>query len=342
MIDVLSLDIKELEDMLVSRGYERYRAKQIFAFLYKHRVERFEDMTVLKKGMRQELSRDFFIYKFKSVSISVGNDKAKKYLFRLEDDNLVETVLIPMGRGKYTICVSTQVGCKRGCKFCATGRMGFRRDLRVSEIVNQVRYVLRDNDLKTANIVYMGMGEPLDNYDNTIKSISILLNEYGFSISKRRITISTCGIIPALEKLKKDMANINLAISLHSVIDKKRSMIMPVNNQYPIGKVLEILKDFPIPRRKRVTLEYVMIKHVNDTETDARALLRVMSHFKCKLNIIPLNRHDLIGTKFEPTPIDEIERFAQFLRNKGMFVTIRKSKGSDINAACGMLATKVS
>ncbi len=342
MIDILSLGLEELEELLLEMGFERYRAKQIFSFLYKQRVDSFDDITVLKKDVRNFLKDKFYINKLEVVSSFQGKDGAKKYLFKLKSGHFIESVLIPMESGKYTICVSTQAGCRMGCRFCATGRVGFKRNLSTSEIVEQVRFILKDSGLKTANVVYMGMGEPLDNYENTVKSIKILMDEFGLAISKRRITLSTCGILPELEWLKRDLPYINLALSLHSVIDEKRSLIMPVNLKHPVGKVLESLKDFPIPRRKRITFEYVMIKGVNDTKEDARALLRVMSNFKCKLNIIPLNKHDLMGTKFEPTPLNEIERFADYLRGKGMFVTIRKSKGSDINAACGMLAAKVS
>ena len=324
MIDILSLELSELEGLLTSKGYERYRARQIYSFLYKQKVYDFDSITVLKKETRRELKEEFFIYQFKVRSISVGRDGAKKYLFELMDGSLIESVLIPMERNRFTICVSTQAGCRMGCKFCATGRMGFRRNLTASEIVEQVRFILKDNDLKIANVVYMGMGEPLDNYDNTVKSIRILMDEYGLGISKRRITLSTCGITTALARLKKDLPHINLALSLHSAISEKRSMIMPVNKEYPIDEVLKILKNFPIPRRKRITFEYVMIKGLNDTKEDIRALIRVMSKFKSKLNIIPLNKHDLIGTKFEPTPIEDIEKFAQTLRNRGFFITVRK------------------
>jgi len=342
MIDILSLEFKELEELLLEMGFERYRARQIFSFLYKQKVDSFDDITVLKKEFRSFLKNRFYLNKLELVSSFQGKDGAKKYLFKLNDGNFIESVLIPMENGRYTICVSTQAGCRMGCKFCATGRMGFKRSLLASEIVEQVRFILKDSGLKTANVVYMGMGEPLDNYESTVKSIKILMDDFGLAISKRRITLSTSGILPELEWLKRDLPHINLALSLHSVIDRKRSLIMPVNLKHPVGKVLESLRDFPLPRRKRITFEYVMIKGINDTKEDAKALLRVMSNFKCKLNIIPLNKHDLMGTKFEPTPLDEIERFADYLRGKGMFVTIRKSKGSDINAACGMLAAKVS
>ncbi|WP_025209503.1 23S rRNA (adenine(2503)-C(2))-methyltransferase RlmN [Hippea sp. KM1] len=342
MIDVLSLEYHELRDILLGLGYERYRAEQIFSFLYKQKVSSFDDITVLKKDVRKALAEQFFIYRIEKQSVSSSDDGTRKYLFKLNDGVFIESVLIPMNRGRFTICVSTQAGCRMGCKFCATGRMGFKRNLTTSEIVSQVVYILKDNNLKTANVVYMGMGEPLDNYNNTVKSIRILSDERGLSISKRRITLSTAGITPAIRKLKKDLPNINMALSLHSVISDKRSMIMPINETYPVDEVLDELKDFPMPKRKRITFEYVMIKGINDTKEDLKSLVRVMSKFRCKLNIIPLNKHDLLGTKFDPTPLDEIEAFADYLRNKGMFVTIRKSKGSSINAACGMLATRAS
>ncbi|WP_035587623.1 23S rRNA (adenine(2503)-C(2))-methyltransferase RlmN [Hippea jasoniae] len=341
MIDILSLTRDELESIVIGFGWERYRVDQIFGFLYKQRIDSFDEITTLKKEMRNQLKEFFYIYPVEVKVKKVSGDGTIKYIFKLIDNSFIESVLIPMTRGRFTICVSTQVGCRMGCRFCATGRMGFKRNLTASEIVAQVRFILKDNNLKTANVVYMGMGEPLDNYSNTTKSIKILMDEMGLSISKRRITLSTCGIVKGIERLKKDLPYINMALSLHSVDNEKRSLIMPINKAYPVEKVLNSLADFPLPRRKRITFEYVMIKGLNDTHKDAKALVKLSGRFRCKINIIPLNKHDLIGTDFEPSQEETIEEFASYLRKKGVFVTVRQSKGSEINAACGMLATDI-
>jgi 23S rRNA (adenine2503-C2)-methyltransferase len=340
MIDILSLNKDKLQEHIISMYVEKYRANQIFTFLHKHRIDNFEKISVIKKEFREILKKNFYIPKIECAKETTSQDKTIKYLFKLGDGQKIETVLIPMKDNRYTICVSTQVGCKMGCKFCATGKMGFTRNLTTSEILLQIYYILNEQQLNHVNIVYMGMGEPLDNYDNVVNSIKILIDEDGSNISKRRITLSTCGLIEKIEKLKKDLPNINIALSLHSAIDEKRSKLMPINQTHKLIDVMESLKTFPLPRRKRITFEYIMIKGVNDTKEDKTAILRLLSNYKSKLNIIPLNIHDLIDTEFEPTPRKEIENFAEFLRSKGMFVTIRDSKGSQIDAACGMLAAK--
>ncbi len=340
MIDILSLTKKELGAYITDTGLELYRAKQLFSFLHKHFVRDINDITTIKKDIRVQLKEQFFIPSIECIQTTKAEDGTVKYLFKLEDSNTVESVFIPMKNDRNTICVSTQIGCKMGCKFCATGKMGFVRNLKTSEIVLQVEYIMKKHGLKSINVVYMGMGEPLDNYENTVKSVFILTDEDGINISRRRITLSTCGITPAIEQLKNDLAHINIALSLHSAIDKKRSFLMPINKKYPLNEVMDSLKTFPLPRRKRITFEYVMIKGINDGVEDRKALLRLLSNYKSKLNIIPLNSHDLIDSNLKPPSNTEIEKFADFLRQKGMFVTIRNSKGSAIKAACGMLATK--
>ncbi len=341
MIDILSLTKQELNNILIDMGFEPYRSKQVFSFIYKHCINDIDEITTIKKDARRILKERFFIPSINCVDESVADDGTVKYLFELNDLRKIESVFIPMKDNKNTICVSTQVGCKMGCKFCATGKMGFFRNLCASEIILQVRYIIKKHALKHVNVVYMGMGEPLDNYENSVKSMFILIDKDGMNISKRRITISTCGITPKIEQLKNDLPYINIALSLHSAIDNKRSYLMPVNKKYPLRDVMESLKTFPLPHRKRITFEYVMIDGINDKNEDKKALLRLLSTYKSKLNIIPLNKHDLLETTFNPAPDHKIDEFATFLRDKGMFVTIRDSKGSSINAACGMLATKV-
>ncbi len=341
MIDILSLTKDELRGILEERGFKKYRYKQIFSFLHKHLIDDFDEITVIKKSVREELKGIFCIKDSKNVQEELSNDNAVKYLFEFDDSVSIESVLIPMkdDKSRFTICVSTQAGCKMGCLFCATGKMGFKRNLTASEIIFQIRYIVKKHHLENINVVYMGMGEPLDNYENVIKSIKILSDEDGLNISKRKITLSTCGIVPSIERLKQDLPNINIALSLHSAINKKRDLLMPINKTYPLDAVMRSLKGFPLPHRKRITFEYVMIKGVNDTEEDKKALLKLLSTYKSKLNIIPLNKHQLMDVDIEPSSSEKIEEFSRYLREKGVFVTVRKSKGSSINAACGMLAT---
>jgi 23S rRNA (adenine2503-C2)-methyltransferase len=338
MQNFFNFTLFELEEYMLELGLDKYRARQLFNFIYAKGFDEFLDISVLKKTDRNMLSEKLFIPKLES-SLIKDTDGTTKFLFKLLDGQAVESVLIPMKEGKNTICVSTQVGCKMNCKFCATAKLGFIRNLQPWEIVYQVRYIynqIKKETYKTPNIVFMGMGEPLDNYENVIKAVLIINNEYGLSISRRRITVSTCGIVPKIEELKKDLAYINLAVSLNAADNLKRSYLMPINNSYPIEELINSAKDFPLPERKRLTFEYIMIKGFNDTQEDIKNLIKLLKPIKCKLNLIPLNKH-LYSENLYPSNIQTIENFAKQLRDKNMFVTVRKSKGESINAACGML-----
>lgn len=338
MQNFFNFTLFELEGYMLELGLDKYRARQLFNFIYAKGFDEFLDISVLKKTDRNMLSEKLFIPKLES-SLIKDTDGTTKFLFKLLDGQAVESVLIPMKEGKNTICVSTQVGCKMNCKFCATAKLGFIRNLQPWEIVYQVRYIynqIKKETYKTPNIVFMGMGEPLDNYENVIKAVLIINNEYGLSISRRRITVSTCGIVPKIEELKKDLAYINLAVSLNAADNLKRSYLMPINNSYPIEELINSAKDFPLPERKRLTFEYIMIKGFNDTQEDIKNLIKLLKPIKCKLNLIPLNKH-LYSENLYPSNIQTIENFAKQLRDKNMFVTVRKSKGESINAACGML-----
>ncbi|HHS49093.1 MAG TPA: 23S rRNA (adenine(2503)-C(2))-methyltransferase RlmN [Desulfurella acetivorans] len=338
MQNFFNFTLFELEEYMLELGLDKYRARQLFNFIYAKGFDEFLDISVLKKTDRNMLSEKLFIPKLES-SLIKDTDGTTKFLFKLLDGQAVESVLIPMKEEKNTICVSTQVGCKMNCKFCATAKLGFIRNLQPWEIVYQVRYIynqIKKETYKTPNIVFMGMGEPLDNYENVIKAVLIINNEYGLSISRRRITISTCGIVPKIEELKRDLAYINLAVSLNAADNLKRSYLMPINNSYPIEELINSVKDFPLPERKRLTFEYIMIKGFNDTQEDIKNLVKLLKPIKCKLNLIPLNKH-LYSENLYPSSIQTIENFAKQLRDKNMFVTVRKSKGKSINAACGML-----
>lgn len=338
MENFLDFTLTELEEYILNLKLEKYRAKQLFSFVYTKGADDFSTISVLKKSDRNTLNEKFFIPKLEYSTIK-DKDGTTKFLFKLPDNCFIESVLIPMGAGKNTVCVSTQVGCKMNCKFCATGKLGFIRNLKTWEIIYQVRHIynlIKKDTTKTPNIVFMGMGEPLDNYENTIKAVFILNNEHGLGISRRRITLSTCGLVPKIEQLKKDLPFINLAISLNAADNFKRSYLMPINMTYPIEKLLKCVKDFPLPERKRLTFEYIMIKDFNDTQEDINNLIKLLKSVRCKINLIPLNQHNE-NDNFFPSNNQIIEHFAQQLRNKNMFVTVRKSKGESINAACGML-----
>jgi len=338
MQNFFNFTLFDLEEYMLELGFDRYRARQLFNFIYAKGFDEFLDISVLKKLDRNMLSEKLFIPKLESNPIK-DTDGTTKFLFKLLDGQAIESVLIPMKEGKNTICVSTQVGCKMNCKFCATAKLGFIRNLQTWEIVYQVRYIynqIKKETHRTPNIVFMGMGEPLDNYENVIRAILIINNEHGLSISRRRITVSTCGIVPKIEELKKDLAYINLAISLNAADNLKRNYLMPINNSYPIEELINSAKDFPLPERKRLTFEYIMIKGFNDTQEDIKNLIKLLKPIKCKLNLIPLNKH-LYSENLYPSDAQTIENFAKQLRDKNMFVTVRKSKGESINAACGML-----
>jgi 23S rRNA (adenine2503-C2)-methyltransferase len=338
MQNFFNFTLFDLEEYMLELGFDRYRARQLFNFIYAKGFDEFLDISVLKKLDRNMLSEKLFIPKLESSPIK-DTDGTTKFLFKLLDGQAIESVLIPMKEGKNTICVSTQVGCKMNCKFCATAKLGFIRNLQTWEIVYQVRYIynqIKKETHRTPNIVFMGMGEPLDNYENLIRAILIINNEHGLSISRRRITVSTCGIVPKIEELKKDLAYINLAISLNAADNLKRNYLMPINNSYPIEELINSAKDFPLPERKRLTFEYIMIKGFNDTQEDIKNLIKLLKPIKCKLNLIPLNKH-LYSENLYPSDAQTIENFAKQLRDKNMFVTVRKSKGESINAACGML-----
>ncbi len=339
-MDIFSVTTIQLERIIVKLGVEKYRAKQILSSLYKHHINSIEEITVLKKELRKTLKDFLRIDRPKLINLQRAKDGVEKFLFELHDGNTIETVLIPMKDNRKTICISTQVGCKMGCRFCATGYLGFKRNLTPGEIVSQVEYVMKTGGIRAPNVVYMGMGEPLDNYNSFLQSLRILTDKYCLNISPRKITLSTCGLTDKLNRLKKDFPHINLAISLHSVDERKRSNIMPINKKYPLKALLQAVKDFPIPKRKRVTFEYIMFNGFNDTKEDEKLLLRILSNQKSKLNIIPYNLHPIISSNLKPTSMEKIVQFAENLRKKGVFVTIRDSKGHEISGACGMLIAK--
>ena len=335
------IDIKELtKDQLVlwleRRGLKSYRATQIFKWVYLHQADTFEMMTDLGKETRNLLSHHFLINRLEKAQTETSVDGSIKYLFKLEDGKHVESVLIPE-KNHYTICISSQVGCAQGCRFCLTAKSGFVRNLTKGEIISQVRDISNqiDGSKRLSNIVLMGMGEPLANYHNVINAVNIITdNDTGLGISKRRLTISTAGLIPRLDDLGRDTA-INLAISLNATDNKTRDMLMPINRKYPIEKLLEACSKYPLMPHRRITFEYILIKGINDSLDDAKRLVKLLRPIRAKINLIPFNTFP--GSNFQRPEESAILNFKDILNKNNFTAIIRHSKGQDISAACGQL-----
>ncbi len=331
----------------------KFRAKQIYQWIYQKYVENFDEMKNIPKSLREELEQKYLLYPIKIINVEVSKDGSKKYLFQTEDGYTMETVLLPMKEqvedddgkivkeSKYTICVSSQVGCKIGCAFCLTAKGGFQRDLTPGEIVAQVLLLKKENNIsanRRVNIVYMGMGEPLDNLDNVVQAIKIFNEQDGLSIGMRRQTISTSGLSTQIKRLAEMNLGVLLAISLHAVDDQLRETLMPINKAYNIESVIDAVKAFPIDQRKRVMFEYLVMKNLNDDITSAKKLVKLLHGIKAKVNLIYFNPYP--NSPFQ-RPLDEdMERFKQYLNEHGVICTIRQSKGLDISAACGQLKEK--
>jgi len=335
-LDIGGLERPALEAALAERGHERFRARQIFRWVYRRGVTDLDAMSDLPRGLRAALASELVLATPVIVARERSTDGTEKFLLRLTDGRQIESVFIP-DTPAMTFCISTQVGCAMACAFCLTGKMGLVRNLAAGEIVGQVRLLadtlaLRD---KAFNIVLMGMGEPLHNYDETMKAIRILADEHGFALPPRRITLSTVGLLPALERLAHEPVMPNLAISLHAPTDLQRARLVPINTKYGVTDIIEACKRFPLKRRSRITFEYVLLAGVNDSPADARMLARLLAGVKSKVNLIPLNAAP--GIAFERPSDAAIDRFARSLSERGLTVSVRKSRGRDIRAACGQL-----
>jgi 23S rRNA (adenine2503-C2)-methyltransferase len=335
-IDIKGLDSRETEDLVVGLGMEAYRGRQIRQWIFKRLACSFEDMTDLPKSMRTLLKEQASIRPIEKIKHQVSEDGTEKYLFRLSDGLSIESVLIPE-KDHYTLCISSQAGCAMGCRFCLTAKQGLKRNLKPSEIVDQVIQVKQSMDEpdRMTNIVLMGMGEPLANYDAVVKAMRTLVNENGANFSHRKVTLSTCGLIPQMKQLGQDIT-VNLAISLNAADDTTRSFLMPINKKYPLKDLIEACKDFPLPNRRMLTFEYILIEGVNDRNADARELCGLLSRLRAKINLIPLNSHT--GLNMSPPPMDSILKFQKILLENHFTAIIRKSKGNDILAACGQLS----
>jgi len=337
-INLLGHTLSDLESILVELGEKKYKGRQIFKWLYGSLEHDFNQMTDLSMELRKKLADRFNFVGLKHARTSIARDGTEKYLFKLPDGKYIETVLISDGE-KRTICVSTQVGCAMGCSFCATGLMGFKRNLTLGEIIGQLLYVREQygNDA-FRNIVFMGMGEPLLNYNNLIQSIGIISSSIGLSLSARKVTISTVGIVPKIYSLADSGLKVNLAISLHAPTDKKRRQIISVPKKYNLRALMEAAACFARKRKKRVTFEYILFKGFNNSEKDAFALAELIKGIPCKINILAYNPVE--NVPFRRPSENEVNDFARILYPRTPAVTVRKSRGRDINAACGQLAGK--
>jgi 23S rRNA (adenine2503-C2)-methyltransferase len=344
--EIKELTLAKLEEYFVSIGEKRFRAAQVFNWIYNNLVTDFAKMENIPKKLRTKLDTEFTIETLQLHTVQTSPvTGTKKLLYITKDNSAIETVLIPEGK-RMTLCISTQVGCPLDCKFCATGLMGFKRNLSVGEIVDQYFLTAKQVGKQViTNIVFMGMGEPLLNYNNTVDALEIFTNQHNNRISRNRITVSTSGIPEKITELANSPLRVKLALSLHSPFDKIRSKIMPINKKYPLKDVIKAVHYYAKTTGTRITFEYLMLKGINDTEEDIVALTKLCKSLPSKLNLIPFNsiahmNPDGIARELEPTPQEEIERFATKLRNNNITVMIRNSQGDDIAAACGQLATK--
>ena len=336
--NLLGATLPELEDLMLELGEKEYKGRQLFKWLYNLQVSDFEQMTDLSQKLRKKLAERYFFVGIDAAEIASSADGTEKFLFRLVDNKLIESVLIPEG-GKRTVCISSQVGCPLKCVFCATGLMGYDRDLTTGEIVGQLLFLRqRYGEDAFRNIVFMGMGEPLLNYSNLVKSIEIISSELGLSVSAKKITVSTVGITPQIHALADSNLKVNLAISLHAADDEKRRKIIPVARKYDLKKLMEAAVYFARQRKKRITFEYILFKDFNDSRRDAEMLAKLVEGIPCKINILAYNPIDNLPYR-RPTD-EEVDEFGRSLYPIAPAVTVRKSRGIDISAACGQLAGK--
>jgi 23S rRNA (adenine2503-C2)-methyltransferase len=335
-MDIAELDLPELEVALESRGHQRYHARQLYRWIYRRGTTDFDRMTDLSRVLRERLPVDFTLATPQIISDERSVDGTRKFLLELADRRRIEAVFIPE-TPSMTFCISTQVGCAMACDFCLTGKMGLVRNLTAGEIAGQVRVLAAATNLleHPFNIVLMGMGEPLHNYDATMKALRMLHAEQGLAVSPRRVTLSTVGIVPGLQRLAGEPLMPNLAISLHATTEEQRTMLVPPNRKYSLADIIDTCRRFPLKKRSRITFEYVLLNGVNDTPEDARRLVKLLSGIKAKVNLIPLNPAP--GIPYERPSDARVDRFAQILADRHVTVSVRKSRGRDIRAACGQL-----
>ncbi len=337
MKNIKDFNLEELKEEIIGLGEKKYRAEQIFKWLYVDKVKEFDDMTNLSIELRDKLKANYTMCNFKILKKQESSDGTKKYLFDVLDGNAIETVLMEYHHGK-TICVSSQIGCKMGCKFCASTGIKFERNLSSGEIVEQILAVEQDIGDKISNIVFMGIGEPFDNYDNVMKAVRIMNNPKGLNIGARHISISTSGLVPRIYDFANEELQCTLSISLHATSDEKRSSMMPVNNKYNLSELMQACKDYIAKTNKRISFEYALAKDNNDNLEDAKALVKMLKGMLCHVNLIPINKIE--NGKFVKSTNENIIKFRDYLNENGIVATIRRELGSDIDAACGQLRRK--
>ena len=332
-MNIYSMTLKDLETYFINIGEKKFKAIQVYDWLYKKRVNSFENMTNLKKSVIEKLKEDFKIEMLKILKIQNGKD-VHKYLFELSDGNKIEAVLMNHDYGN-SLCVSTQVGCNMGCAFCESGRLRKVRNLEVHEMVSQILVIEEIQKNRISHVVLMGIGEPFDNYDNVMKFIDIINCDYGIAIGARHITVSTCGIVPKIEEFTREKRQVNLAISLHAPNDTIRNKIMKINKVYPLKEVMRAVKDYLKVNNRKVTFEYIMLKGVNDSDECALELSKLLKGMTAYVNLIPYNETSHI--EFKKTDRDKIMHFYNILKKNKINVTVRKEFGSEVSAACGQL-----
>ena len=331
-IDLKNMIYADLADYLNKLGQPAFRAGQLLKWIYQQRVTDFAEMTNISKALREKLSAHCRISTLTPVTVQQSRDGTRKYLFQLEDGATIEAVRIPMETEKATLCISTQAGCAMGCAFCMTATSGLLRNLSAAEIVNQVCAAREDGPI--GNIVLMGMGEPLHNLDNVVAALNILYLDDGLGYGARRVTLSTCGLVPEILELKERI-KVNLAVSLNAADDEVRSRLMPINKRYPLAELIPACVAFSQDSKQRVTFEYILIRGINDSLAMAKKLVKLLHPIRCKVNLIAFNKHQ--GTDFESPDDDTVRAFQTYLLDRGMVATLRAGKGRDIDAACGQL-----
>lgn len=334
MQDIKELTLPELEAILKTWGQMPFHARQVLSWIYKRGITDFDDMTDLSLELRRQLKENLYILSSYIKEKFSSSDGTQKFLIGLSDNNFIEAVIIP-AKGRVTGCISVQVGCKFSCRFCASGMLGFKRDLTIGEMLEEILYLRKYSSGRLSHIVFMGIGEPLDNYDNVLRAIRIINAPYALSIGARRITVSTCGVIPAIKKLADEGLQIELSVSLHASDDKSRSYLMPINKQYPIKELIKACREYIRKTNRQITFEYILIKGLNSDLQNARNLSRILTGLKCKINIIPANTVREYG--IEPPGKTEVLIFKDYLSEQGIAVTLRRARGEDIQAACGQL-----
>ena len=337
MKNIKDYDLEDLKQELIGLGEKSFRAEQIFKWLYVDKVKSFDEMTNLSLELREKLKQNYNICNYNILKKLESVDGTKKYLFDILDGNAIESVLMQYHYGK-SICVSSQVGCKMGCKFCASTGIPFIRNLSSGEIVEQILAVEQDTGEKISNVVFMGIGEPLDNYDNVIKAIRTINNQKGLNIGARHISVSTSGLVPRIYDLANENIQCTLSVSLHASNDETRSSMMPVNNRYNIEELLKACKDYINITNKRISFEYALARDNNDNLDDAKKLVNLLKGMLCHVNLIPINK--IKNGKFTKSSNENIIKFRDYLNEHGIVATIRRELGSDIDAACGQLRRK--